>query len=135
MLLARLRAVTTPRQQRWWTRPNPEHVFVGHVEADTFTLVPIIRGRNTYLPRVRGRLRARPEGGSELNLTMAVHPVGVVAILALSSVILISALRGREYLAAFCILVVLALMHALMCLFGFVPEAIRAEDHLRRVAA
>lgn len=130
--VARLRQVTASKQRLFGALP-PEIRFVGAVGPDTFRLAPVIRGRNTYLPWLRGRV-VPTATGTAVSLTATLHPVAIVAMLAF--------LAWVQYLAVsvegrfnYVWLVIMGAFHALMCGIGFWPELRKAEGQLRWLAA
>jgi hypothetical protein len=131
-LASRLRSVTVAGHPSF--RKLPSHVnFVGKVTGEKFRVVPAIRGRNTYLPWLVGTIQAETTG-TVVTVVMTLHPIAIIAVLAL--------LGGGQYLAivregGFNVLflgMILA-FHMVMYVVGFRPEARKAEERLRELAA
>ena len=109
--------------------------FVGTLEGDAFRFVRAIRYRNSFLPRIRGRIAAAPTG-TRVYVTMHLHPAvalfmafwlcgvgfGVVAVLMEPGGPSPAALLPAGMLAFGVILTV----------GGFFPEAIKARRLLER---
>src|SRR5215469_5375353 len=51
--------------------------FIGGVEGNSFKLYRDIRYRNSFLPRIRGHVRAYRDG-TNIDVTMHLHPVVLV---------------------------------------------------------
>lgn len=88
---------------RMWTWKKPiGPPFIGSVQAESFAIRRDIRGRNSFLPRIRGRIIPTPTG-SRIDVIMFLHPftalfmilwlgiVGNVALMATSRSALILA--------------------------------------------
>ena len=70
-VVAFLRQEVEPTQ---WFRFSREHVsFEGHVDNSGFTISPIIRYRNSFLPVLYGRLTSQP-GSTVVRVRMTLHP-------------------------------------------------------------
>jgi hypothetical protein len=81
----RLATVTQPRYG--WFRFPPEHIrFVGPIHEKCFRVVPVVRGTTTYAPWVRGHLR-EDSRGTLIDVTMTLHPVAVLFVQALLSLL------------------------------------------------
>jgi hypothetical protein len=106
--------------------------FVGFVGDDSFRLVPASAGRNTYLPRLRGRLV--PTGtGTNIEVTATLHPVAVVAVLALATLPQYLAVRRGGGINYGWLSVIVA-FHVIMCAIGFWPKVREAEKQLSTLA-
>ncbi len=115
------------RESLGW-RPGNTPPFVGQVSDTGFTLYRDIRYRNSFLPRIRGRIESCPEG-SRIDVTMNLHPFVAVFVfvwLWISGSItatLLSQGTASDALspAGMCGFLVL------LTLAGFYPEAIKAR--------
>lgn len=128
------RILETVDTRGWTWHLSSDKYFRGRVSPENFRILPVIRGRNTYLPLVRGQLR--PGGiGTELEVTFSLHPLAIATIAFVFGMPLwveYSKVGGLSpkivpLLAAFLVL------HALMYFIGFLPEARRAESLLRNL--
>jgi len=136
-VIARLRDAIEP--PKTFTFSRPERPLIGHVDGAAFDVIRAIRGRNSFLPRVRGVVE--PAGrGTRLTGTMRLHEFTLVFIgaffLMAGSVFIrmvIDDLRsGRPELPTLIPLGVLTFLTA-MTLIGFVPETHRTLAELRQV--
>ena len=89
-------------------------------------------GRNTYAPWLIGGIYARLDG-SEIDITMTIHPVVVAAMIAFLCVPQYFAIRAGGFSVGF--LAGFLVFHLLMYYFAFVPDALDAESLIREVAA
>src|SRR5215468_2447219 len=78
--LSRRVGAVTEDGYRWFRRPPPDIRFVGKVTDKELRLVPVIRGRNTYLPWVNATLTPA-DTGTTLDVRMTLHPVAIVTML------------------------------------------------------
>ena len=127
-LAQRINAVTSPG--RPWLRSLPGNFhFTGRVSSAAFYLVPVIRGRNTYLPHVRGVIHDT-SGGTRIQLVQTLHPIAIAFVIGLCFVLplIFGASAGMA-------LLVLFVFHSLMYFVGFLPEAERTEERIRALAA
>lgn len=106
--------------------------FVGKVRGDRFRVVPVIRGMNTYAPRISGRIRS---SGSYCVVEgwMTLHPVAVLVLLGFLLVPQYFAL-GSTGVVDVAWLLIVAAFHVVMYYAGFRPEVRRAEAWIREVA-
>ena len=122
--LARLRRLTAG--------PSDEAPFQGVVGSDSFRLLPTIKGRNTYLPWLRGRVVASPTG-TLITMRATLHPVAALFMTALvvGPQCVILRKEGQLNLGW---LGATVLFHVVMCAVGFWPEVHRARERLWRLA-
>src|SRR5262245_5717895 len=75
----RLRAVVQPSKffRMAWSPLNLSHPFVGKVRDGSFKIQRDIRGRNSFLPVVWGRMVGTPSG-TRLKVIMFIHPLVVI---------------------------------------------------------
>lgn len=130
--VARRMAEQTAPRHGWGRRPPKEIRFVGTIHDDRFRLVPLIRGMNTYAPRILGRIRPA-QAGCVIEGRMTLHPVAVVALLVFLVAPQYWALGERGTLDGVWLAIV-AVFHVVMYYAGFVPEVRRTESWMRDVA-
>jgi hypothetical protein len=127
--LGRITASTQP----WFRFVDWDHEFIGVVSAEGFRLTPAIRRRNTYLPRVIGRIES--DGARDfVELRQALHPLAIGIVLLMFLPIGFAVLGG-DLAAAFTFFAMLVAAHTLLYFFGFRPEARRVEARLRELAS
>jgi hypothetical protein len=113
-----------------WFRDS-QKAFHGSITAEGFRLLPVIRGRNTYLPVIHGRFEPGPNG-TTTKLTFTLHPIavaifGVLLLLSVRDAVRSQALNGLAPVVG------LAFFYILLYFTGFLPEVARAERILRDV--
>jgi hypothetical protein len=114
--------------------------FIGRVEGNDFKLYRDIGYRNSFLPRIRGRVSAYRDGAN-IDVTMYLHPFVLVFMLfwlggvAAGAVTLLGHGKGSEAL----IPLGMFFFGVALPLGGFYPEAIKArrilQEHLDRFKA
>jgi hypothetical protein len=121
---------TAPRQP-WFKSLYGKFDFVGAVSQTDFRLTPVIRGRNSYAPLLRGRIEASGTG-TEIRIVESLQPV-VLVLLPLLFVALPLGLAGfcRDFVIWLGMLFVL---HCVLYFIAFLPAARRAEATIRRLA-
>lgn len=110
--------------------------FIGTVEGDHFRLYRDIRYRNSFLPRIRGRVSSAP-GGTNIDVIMYLHPLVLLFMLFWLTGIgfgVVSTLRDAKGASALVPLGMFAFGVALT-LGGFYPEAFKARRILERQIA
>jgi hypothetical protein len=60
-------------RQMWDFKEFAGPPFIGSVRGNSFRIRQKIRGRNSFIPMIRGQV-APHEGGSRINVTMFMHP-------------------------------------------------------------
>jgi hypothetical protein len=125
-----LRRITAPRQP-WLKSLYGKFDFIGSVSPTQFRITPVGRGRNSYLPVLRGRMRPAGEG-AEIEIVETLPPA-IIAVLLGTFVLLPLVLAGfrRDF---FIWLAALFLFHCGMYFIGFLPAARGAEDRIRQIA-
>jgi hypothetical protein len=123
-IATRMSGQTAPAQGRA-RLPNSSSRFVAKVRGDRFRLVPVIRGMNTYAPRISGRIRPSA-GGSLVEGWMTLHPVALLVLLGFILVPQYFALGSTGTIDVAWLLIV-AGFHVVMYYAGFRPEVRRAE--------
>ena len=133
VLAERLR-LHTSRRWPWFRSPAPQFDFVGSVSPNAFRLLPTIRGRNTYQPWLLGRMTPRPDG-TEIRIVQTLHPIGIVIIVGFLILAFVLWARVEYYGGAAMFTAGLFVLHGLMYCIGFLPQARRAEERIRQLAA
>lgn len=134
----RLYSVVAPPAFWQWTRPRQP--FRGYVRDDTFSIYRIIGYRNSFRPRVSGRIVPGPSGTS-IECTMTMEPfIQVFMALWLSvaaSVFVafgIAALRDNQFGADMGVIPFLFLPFSVaVCTFGFWLEARKTKRALHEL--
>ena len=134
---ARLRGAVEPPQT--FRLSPPERPLIGHVDGAAFDVIRAIRGRNSFMPRVKGTIEPAA-GGTRLTGTMRLHDFVVVFIgaffLMAGSVFVRMAIddlrRGQLSPPTLIALGVLVFLTAMVSI-GFVPETHRTLAELGRV--
>jgi hypothetical protein len=121
----------TSRRWPWFRSPAGQFDFVGSVSSTAFRLLPTPRGRNTYQPRLRGRMTPRFDG-TEIKIVQTLHPAGILIIVSVLILGFFLARRVGDYRD---IIAGLLVFHGLMYFIGFLPQARRAEERMRQLAA
>ena len=130
----RLRERTSARQPWFRSLVGRGFDFTGSVSATEFRLMPVIRGRNTYQPWLVGHVCPHP-GGSTIRLVETFHPIQIGIIIAFFTFAAVVGMRSTGVKALFATLLVFLLFHCVMYFIGFLPEARRAEERIRELAA
>ena len=130
--ISRLREITTPTQP-WFRSLYGKYEFIGEVSGQGFTLTPVIRGQNTYLPRVRGVVSGSPSGLA-LTLTQALHPLAVILVGLFFAFPILSAARAGSLSGVLIFLAALLIFHLVMFVVGFLPEAKRIRLRFAQLA-
>jgi hypothetical protein len=126
-VIARLQTITEPK---WWRRPKDKK-FIGNVSVDRFRILPIIRGRNTYLPWLLGSVAPSATGGARITAIMTLHPIAIMVMVALVGL----AVQPSQAQGGWISIVMLSLFHLGMCAYGFVLEVKNIETILRKLVA
>ena len=118
-------------------RPEDNPPFIGKVEGNEFSFYRDIRGRNSFLPRIRGRVLAY-RNGSRIEVNMYLHPLVILFMLfwlggvGSAAASMLWRGKGTEALVPLGMFV----FGLLMILGGFYPEAIKArrilEERIQR---
>jgi len=141
---ARLQTITRKRVGVWEAltrsfRPRPaDPLFVGYVSPAGFKLHRDIRYGNSFLPLIRGRVRAGTADETVVTITMALPVFTAAFMLAwFAGVTFVIAVAIPEFLASGnpIALGALAMLGGGVALvwFAFYPEAHKAERILRQV--
>jgi len=126
----RMAEQTAPR--RGGGTPSHTARYIGTIRPDRFRLAPLIRGMNTYAPRILGRIRST-HTGCVIEGRMTLHPVIVLVLLGFLIVPQYRAL-GETGAVDFVWLGIVFVFHVVMYYAGFLPEARRVGSWLREVA-
>ena len=104
--------------------------YSGPITETGFSFVRSIFGRNSYLPRVRGRFVPVPDG-TRITVTTSLQPLVVATFpTAFLIVVYVSVRNGNGALIP---LSLFLLSHSLLYLFGYLPERKRAVSLVQRV--
>lgn len=132
----RVAAIVRPRRSfiEHFKRSSSSAPFEGGVEQGTFRMSRVIRGRNSFLPQIRGEIRPS-EIGSVVQVRMTLHPLAAIFLLAIVAAVASSVLSlaqsgdasVSEVLAPTLMLVFTGVLVA-AC---FYPEARKAERLIR----
>jgi hypothetical protein len=76
-IVARLKTVTS--RFLWYKFPPRDKDFVGSIFTDGFRMYRNIRGRNTYLPWLIGKIHANDEGSQIVVIIL--HPIAIFLLL------------------------------------------------------
>jgi hypothetical protein len=125
----RLSEVTAPYQP-WFKSLYGKFDFIGSVSASEFHIVPVIRGRYTYLPTLHGRMNACATGGTDIKIVERLHPLAIVLLLFFLFGPLMFGGTRREHLIW---LLIYFLFHSCCCVVAFLPAAHKAEDRIRQL--
>jgi hypothetical protein len=109
---------------------DPNVHFIGQVGDSEFRIHRDVRRRNSFLPRIRGRIEAAFPG-SRVTVNMSLHPVATVFLAVWLSLVGLGALseisKSNGEFESAAILLGMFLVGVLMTLGGFYPEAIKAR--------
>jgi hypothetical protein len=79
-IIARLRAEVRQEPdfaesfRELWKSKKPEGpVFIGKIDGRTFRIRQVVRGRNSFIPLIRGRIEPI-QSGTRIDITMFMHP-------------------------------------------------------------
>ena len=135
----RLMSVVSPGVN-FWGRPKPSidesgqaPEFLGEVHDRDFKIRRIIGYRNSFLPIIRGTVVPRPGGGSHLRLVMALHLAIVVSMVAWFGLLIWLLAMSASLEGAPAVSAILIIFVGVMTVGGFVYEAGKGEDALRRL--
>jgi hypothetical protein len=86
-VLERIRSLVRQRpglreslKESFGVRPGDNPPFIGTVDGDHFSLYRDIRYRNSFLPRIRGRVSSAP-AGTNIDVIMYLHPLVLLFML------------------------------------------------------
>jgi len=126
-------ALLTTAKQPWFRSLAGKYEFIGTVSSEGFKLTPVVSGRNTYLPRVTGSLRA--EGGrTQIELEQTLHPMAIVAVTLVLGGPVVASLIARDFSSVLGLTALLLVFHTAMYFQGFRPEARRIEARIQQLA-
>jgi hypothetical protein len=132
-IVDRLTAVTS--RFLWFKFPPKEKDFVGSVSTDSFKIYRNIRGRNTYLPWLVGKIHTNNEG-SQIVVSMSLHPLSVFVLLAaILYVFGIAFIPSGDIQSIILFCSGVLVFHLVMYLIGFRPEVSRAKKRLKEIFA
>jgi len=121
----------TPKASTGASGTPPE--FLGNVCDRDFKIRRIIGYRNSFLPVIRGTVAPRPGGGSHVRLVMALHFGVAVFMLGWFGVLTWLLVMSGSLEDALAVPVILIIFGAVMAVGGFIYEASKSEQALRRL--
>ena len=125
----RLRAVVSEAPSSWeslsWRSRDDSGSppFIGTVREESFRIRRDIRGRNSFLPRVWGRIVATPTG-TRVKVTMFIHPFAAIFMAFWFGMVGNGIVNGN---GAFPILIGMLIFGVVLVAWGFYPEATKAR--------
>lgn len=128
----RLASITSPSQP-WFRSLVGRYEFVGTISPQGFKLMPVINGRNTYLPRVVGVFKFHADH-TEVEVTQALHPVAIASMLLVLGIPIVISLSAGDHSATIMLLTLFVVFHLLMYFIGFLPEVRKVEKRLKLLA-
>lgn len=120
------------RRRPWFRSLHGKAGFTGEISRIRIRLQPVIRGHNSYLPLMTGRITSREEG-SILEITQSIHPVSALIFVCFVAMPLFMG-YGIDESAVSTWAIFMAGFHIFMCNWGFLPDAMRAEERLRALS-
>lgn len=111
-----------------WTWKEPTGPpFIGSVQAESFAIRRDIRGRNSFLPRIKGRIIPAPTG-SRISMTMFIHPFTALFMIFWLGIVGNGALMATSRTAL--IPWGMFIFGVALTAGGFFPEALKAKRML-----
>jgi len=123
----------TEARYRWLRTLPPQTWFVGRIDGTRFKLIPVVHGRNSYAPLMRGTVQSS-DGRTTLEGTMTLHPVVAGAVIVLAAFPQWWSVRSGGGVSLLW-LGVIAVFHVVMYYVGFAPEVRKVEARLRSITA
>jgi hypothetical protein len=117
-------------QRMWRFRKPTGPPFIGYVRDDSFKLRRDIRGRNSFLPRIRGRI-IPTHTGTRINIIMFIHPLSALFMTFWLGAVGYGAIRDTS--APSVVLWGMFLFGVSLIAGCFFPEALKAKRLLRDV--
>jgi len=114
-----------------WYQHSSNKAYRGQVTDDEFRIYRNIKGRNTYLPVIKGNFEQKAEG-TKVVIVFSLHPIVLISLLLLTV--------GAEVLAIyiekginFAVLFAFVAFHCLMYIIGYLPEKRKAEAFFEEI--
>jgi hypothetical protein len=120
-------------KESFGSRPENAPPFIGKVEGNEFRIYRDIRYRNSFLPRVYGKV-VSSLSGAQIDVTMTLHPAVTVFILFWLGVVGFGAAvtAAHSNLQAALIPLGMFVFGVTLTLVGFFPEALKARRLLEQ---
>src|SRR5215470_6947857 len=122
----------------WWGSDTANPPFVGKVRDNSFTIQRDIRGRNSFLPVLRGRILATPRG-TRVEGTMTISLFAAIFVIACFGVIARIMLASNPVMprsladpAGFFVGLAFMIVVVAVVAWHFFPEATKARELLTR---
>jgi hypothetical protein len=116
------------RQSFNFTIP-PNELFLGSIKDSSFCICRNIRYRNSFLPRIRGKITAE-NSGSYIDISMQLHPFVAVFMTGWLFFVGLTAFALAPAQKEFFIPLGMFVFGILLTAGGFIPEAIKAKNML-----
>lgn len=94
-LITRLKDCVEPSRFSWNNFRNSPKLYVGRISEKEFAIRGIIRGRNSFLPYVHGRIGTK-ENGTQIIITLRLHFVVLVVLLFFASFLIFATIKYHE---------------------------------------
>src|SRR5262245_58927278 len=128
-------------KESFGVRPDGAPPFIGKVEGSEFKCYRDIRYRNSFLPRITGRVDADVDG-AKIDVVMYLHPFVLVFMLFWLGAVgvgAVAAFRQADVGAVSLVPDGMFVFGVVLTIGGFYPEAIKArrllEQHIRQASA
>jgi hypothetical protein len=119
-------------KEQFGSRPNNSPPFIGKIEGSEFHIHRDIRYRNSFLPRISGKVSAS-RLGTQIKITMSLHPfVAIFILFWLGSVGIGGFAVAHKSLEQALIPLGMFIFGVALTLGGFYPEAIKARHLLEQ---
>ena len=113
-----------------WYQHRSEKEFRGQVLENGFRIRRNIRGRNSYLPLIKGKLEPT-SNGTRIILTFTLHPIVLIvfaAFIVWAEILAVSIEKSFNFVLLF----VFIGFHCLMYVIGYLPEKKKAEEFFEK---
>jgi hypothetical protein len=119
-------------ESKWPHSPRSKKEFDGSLSKSGFRIVRNIKGRNTYLPWVRGQFKP-VVNGTHIIVTFSLHPIGIVAMLTFFLWAAFLSVYYGDFAAIGILTIIFIILHCVLYVIGYVPEKEKAESILRGI--
>lgn len=127
----RLKLITSSKRL-WFKQLKEEYKFIGKISNNSFRLLPNIKGRNTYLPRILGNVTPSTNG-CKISVALTLHPIAIILVLAFFVFGEYLAFSKEGHFNMFFALL-LFVFHLVMYFIGFLPQSKRVESIIKGIA-
>jgi hypothetical protein len=114
----RLQQVTTNRH-KLFKDLTKKYKFIGKIDNDTFRIMPTIKGRDSYLPLIIGKLIST-KNGFRIKAKITIHPSVIIIMISLLIFFELLWISKNGELNFYLILGFL-LFHSIMYIISFIP--------------